>query len=155
MKILKEGKSDTKQKAVCQNCGCEFEYDFEDYEQESLDEWRMVSFVKCPWCNERVILEKYETPEEDRSEVFLPIYPDKFLFMSEENVVKLSDERLNEYTTKVYQKLKDNPDEDYYMIACGDSMIVGFNNEDGVNLYVCKNYEEAVWDKNEGWLTEE
>lgn len=155
MKILKEGKIDNKNlKATCEKCGCEFEYIFEEMEQENIDEWHMMSFVECPWCHERVILEKYKMPEQDRNYSLFPTYPDKFLFMGEDTV-KISDEQLDKYVKKVYNGLKENPDEESYIIAAGDSMVVGFNREDGISLYVCRDYEEAFWDKDTGWLTEE
>ena len=155
MKILKEGKIDnTRLKATCENCGCEFEYVFEEMEQESINEWHMVSFVECPWCHKRVILEEYKTPEQDRDCSLFPIYPDKFYPMSKD-AVKLSDKQINEYVATIYDKLKKNSDEDYLIISTGDSMIIGFNNKDDISLYVCRNYEEVTWDKDEGWLTEE
>lgn len=161
MKVLKEGelcklqsKEDNERKIICKNCGCEFQYDFEDYEQESINEWHMVSFVECPWCHERVILEEYKTPEQDRDYSLFPIYPDKFLPMSKD-AIKLSDNDLNNWAKTVYNRLKENPDEESYIVATGDSLIVGFNDENGISLYVCKNYAEAVWDKNVGWLIEE
>lgn len=155
MKILKEGKTDnTSLKATCKNCGCEFEYIFEEMEQESVNEWHMVSFVECPWCHERVILEEYKTPEQDRDYSLFPIYPDKF-YSTGKDAVKLSDKDLNNWAKKVYDKLKENPDEESYIIATGDSMVVGFNGEDGISLYVYRDYEEAFWDKDEGWLAEE
>lgn len=161
MKILKEGelhklqnKEDNERKIVCENCGCEFQYDFEDYKQESIDEWHMVSFVECPWCHKRVILEEIETPKENRNCSLFPIYPNKFYSMSKD-AVKLSDGDLNNWAKAVYDRLKKNPDEESYVVATGDSLIVGFNDEDGISLYVCRDYEEAFWDKDEGWLTEE
>lgn len=155
MKILKEGKIDNKNlKATCEKCGCEFEYIFEEMEQENIDEWHMVSFVECPWCHERVVLEEYETPEQDRDCSLFPIYPDKFYSMSED-AVKLSDKDLNNWAKVVYNRLKENPDEESYIAATGDSMVVGFNGEDGISLYVCRDYEEAFWNKDEGWLTGE
>lgn len=155
MKILKEGKSDNKNlKATCKKCGCEFEYIFEEMEQENIDEWHMVSFVECPWCHERVILEEYKTPEQDRDYSLSPIYPDKFYPMGED-AVKLSDKDLNNWAKVVYDRLKENPNEESYIVATGDSMVVGFNGEDGISLYVCRDYEEAFWDKDMGWLTGE
>ena len=155
MKILKEGKSDNKNfKATCNKCGCEFEYIFEEMEQENINEWHMVSFVECPWCHERVILEEYETPEQDRDYSLSPIYPDKFYSMGED-AVKLSDKELNNWAKVVYDRLKENPDEESYIAATGDSIVIGFNGEDGISLYVCRDYEEAFWDKDNGWLTGE
>lgn len=155
LKILKEGKTNnTKLKATCENCGCEFEYIFEEMEQASINEWHMVSFVECPWCHKRVILEEHKTPEQDRDYSLFPIYPDKFYSM-DKDAVKLSDKDLNNWARAVYDRLKNNPDEESYIVATGDSVIIGFNNEDGISLYVCRNYEEAIWDKELGWLTEE
>lgn len=155
MKILKEGKPDNKNlKATCNKCGCEFEYIFEEMEQENINEWHMVSFVECPWCHERVILEEYETPEQDRDYSLSPIYPDKFYSMGED-AVKLSDKELNNWAKVVYDRLKENPDEESYIAATGDSIVIGFNGEDGISLYVCRDYEEAFWDKDNGWLTGE
>lgn len=101
-----------------------------------------------------MILEKCETPEQDRNYSLFPIYPDKFYFMSED-AVKLSDKDLNNWAKTIYDKLKENPDEESYIVATGDSMVVGFNGEDGISLYVCRDYEEAFWDKDNGWLTGE
>ena len=155
MKILKEGKLDNKNlKATCNKCGCEFEYIFEEMEQENINEWHMVSFVECPWCHERVILEEYETPKQDRDYSLFPIYPDKFYSMSED-AVKLSDKELNNWAKVVYDRLKENPDEESYIAATGDSIVIGFNGEDGISLYVCRDYEEAFWNKDTGWLTGE
>lgn len=155
MKILKEGKPDNKNlKATCNKCGCEFEYIFEEMEQENINEWHMVSFVECPWCHERVILKEYETPEQDRDYSLSPIYPDKFYSMGED-AVKLSDKELNNWAKVVYDRLKENPDEESYIAATGDSIVIGFNGEDGISLYVCRDYEEAFWDKDNGWLTGE
>lgn len=155
MKILKEGKTDNKNlKATCKKCGCEFEYIFEEMEQENINEWHMVSFVECPWCHERVILEEYKTPEQDRDYSLSPIYPNKFYLM-DKDAVQLSNKQLDKCVKIVYNRLKENPDEESYVFATGDSMVIGFNDGDGINLYVCKNYEEAVWDKNVGWLTGE
>lgn len=62
IKIIKEGNKKTFT-AVCPECGCEFEYDTSDLDQDwSLNSYpsQYKRYVKCPCCHEKVYHDKFD-----------------------------------------------------------------------------------------------
>ena len=52
IEIIKRG---TKRTTKCEYCGCEFRFEDEDTDIDFIAE-EEVQYVKCPQCNEQVIL---------------------------------------------------------------------------------------------------
>lgn len=61
IKIIKPG---TRKNEVCERCGCEFSYEAEDIQSETVSplEWgesvfKHPRYVECPQCNNKIYLE--------------------------------------------------------------------------------------------------
>lgn len=123
MKILTYGKTHV---MTCDNCGCKFEYERED---TFVDDG--YYYVSCPNCKCDHDAESFLT----RGSIQ---YPEDFHHYGKGN--EIDDADINDWVKQCIKFLDTHPDKNYYYIASGNSIIFAFNEEDGIDLYVCKDY---------------
>lgn len=99
-----------------------------------------VPFITCPYCgNEEVEVEGVEplalTPQN-------LCYPKHFYKMSED-AVPITKEEIQKWCREASEHLLVNDEEDYFFRASGDTMVIGFNFADEIQIIVAKRYEET------------
>lgn len=135
MKVIKHG--DTKsiapeivtKRVTCPNCGCEFEYDSDDV----LHDMHNNAHVNCPECG-CFCAEKFSLSNP-------PHFPENFYDFN--GGVPQSDQGINDWIREVADYFLAHPEEPLRFIACGDSILIALNMDDGIHLYVAKGYYVA------------
>mgnify|MGYP000098610166 FL=1 len=137
MKVIKHG--DTKstareivtKRAICPNCGCEFEYGSDETWHNEYKQ----TYVLCPECRGHCM------EEEEISLSNPPHFPENFYDFN--GGVPQSDQDINDWIREAADYFRTHPEEPLKFIACGNSILIALNMEDGVHFYVAKGYYEA------------
>lgn len=131
MKVIKSKLSDTN-RCTCEECGAELEYTTRDKHIG----WMGVEYVTCPECNNETMV------GEDRRKC-KPTWPMTFHHTYVPEAVDLSDETVDTMVDKVVDGLK-NSNEEYAwaMTATGTGLVFGVKTDDGIDIYVTKDYWE-------------
>ena len=135
MKVIKHGdtKSTTPEivtkRITCPICGCEFEYDSDDV----LHDIHNNAHVNCPECG-CFCAEKFSLSNP-------PHFPENFYDFN--GGVPQSDQGINDWIREVADYFLAYPEEPLRFIACGDSILIALNMDDGIHLYVAKGYYVA------------
>ena len=123
-------------RATCEKCGTELEYEDSDIEAREFG----CAYIKCPNCGKYILLEDEEglvlTPENFN-------YPQHFYVQNPEESVKISDEQINNWIIEICDYFRKHKSESNYICTSGDTMVLGFRDEDYVDIYVAKNYCET------------
>lgn len=118
---------------ICDECGAELEYDKEDVHIG----WMGYECVTCPACDS-------ETMVSDRR-VQPPTWDATFYHTNiETGAVDIEDVKIKEYVNKAVKSLcsdKWKPGE-FYVTSTGNLLILGIKWENGVEIYVTKDYWE-------------
>lgn len=118
-------------KIICPNCECTIEYTERDV--EDLDHG--FGFY-CPECGEEIYTQKFDLHE----------FPNAFYhFGVNDGAVAISDKETQRYINEVVDYLKDADVGDHAETGSGDTIVIGIKYEDGVSLYVAKNYWEEEY----------
>lgn len=118
----------------CDNCGAELEYDEADVHVG----WMGCEYVTCPNCNCETML--------DGKRVMPPTWKVTFDHTCAENgAVDVFDHKVREYVSKAAKAAKVLcPDEyksgEFYATETGNLLIVGLKWNDGIDIYVTKDY---------------
>ncbi len=122
-------------KAICSECGSEFEIDEDDVEVGVMGLYELKN--GCPCCGEEVEID-------DRIDLTSDMLRFPQHYYSFENGVNLSDEEIDKYVKDCIEALR-NSDDNYHCVATGNSFIIVFKNneEEEFNIFVCKNYYES------------
>ena len=119
---------------TCDNCGAELEYDKEDV----YIGWMGCEYVTCPACNS-------ETMIGECSRVQPPTWNATFHHTSAETgAVDVKDTEIQKYVDEVVKNLcsdKRKPGE-FCITGTGNLLVLGIKWEDGVDVYVTKDYWE-------------
>lgn len=116
---------------VCEECEAELEYDKEDIHIG----WMGYEYVTCPACGS-------ETMVSDRR-VQPPTWKETFHHTSTETgAVDIEDDEVQKYVDKITKKLcsDDYKPGEFYIAGSGNLFVFGFKWEDGVDIYVTKDY---------------
>lgn len=118
---------------VCDECGAELEYDEEDVHIG----WMGCEYVTCPACgSETMVGDQRVQP---------PTWKATFHHISTETrTVDIEDIKIKEYVDRAVKTLcseKWKPGE-FYIVRTGNLLVLGTKWEDGVNIYVTKDYWE-------------
>lgn len=91
--------------------------------------------IVCPVCGEDIVIKKVKPFE----------FPDGFYHFGErKEVAHLTDNEVQEYIDDTVKNLrKSNLEFDLSYQQCGDTIVFGFKNEEGITVWVAKNYYEA------------
>lgn len=143
MKIIKHGEvKSTAQEIVnermtCPVCGCEFECGSNEMQYDNRNE----PYVNCPECS------AWCFPEED--DFFTldipPHFPQDFYDFS--GGVAQDYKTINDWIESDAEFFRNNPEETVRVTACGDSLVIALNGEDGIHFYVAKGYYQASIEK--------
>lgn len=128
-----ENKSEWPKRHICDECGAELEYDATD----TYIGWMGVEYVTCPNCNR-------ETMVNDKR-IQAPTWKATFHHVtSAENAVNIPDHEVQTYVDKVVQNLcSDNwKVGEFSMTFTGNLLVFGVKWEDGIDIYVTKDYWE-------------
>ncbi len=127
--VIDEG---IKKEVRCTNCGKLIGYDSEDVYFTENDDGDTGLGIDCPHCHHVILIKIVKEWK----------YPDAFFQYGDG--MKMSDTRIQECIDKIIDELKKGED-DYYYIGCGDTIVFGFlNDNDSIDIYVAKNYQEAT-----------
>lgn len=128
-----ESKSEWPKRHICDECGAELEYD----EADMHIGWMGCEYVTCPACGS-------ETAVSDQR-VQPPTWETTFYHTSiETGAVDVEDVKIKEYVDKAVKSLcpeKWKPGE-FYITRTGNLLVLGIKWEDGVEIYVTKDYWE-------------
>lgn len=77
-------------------------------------------------------------------------FPNDFYYVGQPDAVHLSDNRVQDYVSKVKKLLKEQErqDPDDYcpcLFATGDTMVIGFRNSDCKTIVVCQGYYQMEY----------
>ena len=118
---------------TCDECGAELEYDKED----THIGWMGCEYVTCPACDK-------ETMVSDQR-VQPPTWKTTFYHTSTETgAVDIKDTEIQVYVDRVVKSLcseKWKPGE-FYITSTGNLLVLGIKWEDGIDIYVTKDYWE-------------
>lgn len=129
---------------VCDECGAELEYDKED----TYTGWMGYECVTCPACNS-------ETAVGDRR-MQPPTWKATFHHVNTEmGAVDVDDDKIREYVDKAVKHLCSDewkPGE-FYATGTGNLLVVGIKWEDGVDVYVTKDYwQDSIFPDDYGMV---
>lgn len=128
-----ENKSDQPKRHTCDECGAELEYDAAD----AHIGWMGVEYVTCPNCNK-------ETMVNDKR-IQAPIWKATFYRTSvTEGAIDIPDHEVQVYIDKVVKNLCSDKWEigQFSMAFTGNLLVFGVKWEDGIDIYVTKDYWE-------------
>lgn len=128
-----ENKSEWPKRHICDECGAELEYDAADIHVG----WMGCEYVTCPNCNK-------ETAIGDKR-IQAPTWKATFHHTtSAENAVDIPDHEVQTYVNKVVKNLCSDKWEvgQFSMTFTGNLLVFGVKWEDGIDIYVTKDYWE-------------
>lgn len=118
---------------ICEECGAELEYDKEDVHIG----WMGCEYVTCPACDSEIVASDQRVQP--------PTWKATFHHTSAETgAADIEDVKIKEYVDKAVKSLcseKWKPGE-FYATGMGNLLVVGIKWEDGVEIYVTKDYWE-------------
>lgn len=135
MRLIKSNniESEYPKRHVCDECGAELEYNKED----THIGWMGCEYVTCPACDK-------ETMVSDQR-VQPPAWKTTFYHTSTETgAVDIEDVKIQEYVDKAVKSLCSDewkPGE-FYITGTGNLLVLGIKWEDGIDIYVTKDYWE-------------
>lgn len=113
---------------ICSNCNTELIYENEDIIMN-----KNVFGIYCPACDQFIKIK-------DRWK-----FPDDFYLFGDG--AKISDEKITDMASSIEKSLRNSEEEyDYHYTATGDAIVFGFKDEDGITIYVAKNYYQIDLD---------
>ncbi len=129
---------------VCDECGAELEYDKED----TYTGWMGYECVTCPACGSETAV--------SGQRVQPPTWKTTFYHTSiETGAVDIEDVKIKEYVDKAIKSLcseKWKPDE-FYITRVGNLLVLGIKWEDGVEIFVTKDYwEDSITPEDYGMV---
>ena len=135
MRLIKSNniKSEYPKRHICDECGAELEYDKEDVHIG----WMGCEYVPCPACDGETMV--------GECRVKPPTWKTTFYHTSTETgAVDIEDTEIQVYVDRVVKSLcskKWKPGE-FYITGTGNLLVLGIKWEDGVDIYVTKDYWE-------------
>lgn len=135
MKVIKSRLSTTEPKrCICEECGAELEYEPHDTHVG----WMGVDYVTCPECGRDTMVGEKRKAK--------PTWPLTFHNTCKENgTVDLAEEAVQDMVDKVVEALKESDEEwTYAMTSCGTVLVFGCKSNDGIEVYVTKDYWEDM-----------
>ena len=135
MRLIKSNniKSEYPKRHTCDECGAELEYDKEDVHIG----WMGCEYVTCPACGRETMV--------GECRVQPPTWKTTFYHTSTETgAVDIKDTEIQVYVDRVVKSLcseKWKPGE-FYITSTGNLLVLGVKWEDGVDIYVTKDYWE-------------
>lgn len=142
MRLIKSNniESEYPKRHTCDECGAELEYDKED----THIGWMGCEYVTCPACNSEIMV--------NDQRVQSPTWKATFHHTSTETgAVDIEDIKIKEYVDKAVKSLcseKWKPGE-FYITGTGNLLVLGIKWEDGVEIYVTKDYwEDSIAPEN-------
>lgn len=135
MRLIKSNniESEYPKRHTCDECGAELEYDKEDVHVG----WMGCEYVTCPACGK-------ETAVNDQR-VQPPTWKATFRHTSiETGAVDIEDVEIKEYVNKAVKSLCSEKwrSGEFYATSTGNLLVLGIKWEDGVEVYVTKDYWE-------------
>ncbi len=137
MKVIKHGGTKSTapeivtKRTTCPICGCEFEYDSDETWHNEYKQ----TYVLCPECSGHCM------EEEEISLSNPPHFPENFYDFN--GGVPQSDQDINDWIREAADYFRTHPEEPLKFIACGNSILIALNMDDGIHFYVAKGYYEA------------
>ena len=126
-------KSEYPKRHICDECGAELEYDKEDVHIG----WMGCEYVTCPACDKETAV--------NNQRVYPPAWTVTFHHTSAKTgAVDIEDIKIKEYVDKAVKSLcseRWKPGE-FYITGTGNLLVFGIKWEDGVDIYVTKDYWE-------------
>lgn len=121
---------------VCDECGCELQFEEEDVHVGALG----GMYVTCPECDNEVFVEDMEAIDINSKNIEFPTH----FFLPSDDAVSIDDERIQEYVRQCLTSLEcSTEDFDYTWTGSGDTMVFAFKNDEEYDVYVTKNYYEC------------
>lgn len=133
MRLIKSNiiESEYPKRHICDECGAELEYDKEDVHIG----WMGCEYVTCPACNKEIIVSDQRVQP--------PAWKTTFHHTSiETGAIDIEDDEVQKYVDKITKKLcsDDYKPGEFYIVGSGNLFVFGFKWEDGVDIYVTKDY---------------
>ena len=135
MRLIKSNtiESEYPKRHICDECGAELEYDKEDVHIG----WMGCEYVTCPACGNETMVSECRVQPSTWSTTF-------YHTSTETGAVDIEDVKIKEYVDKAVKSLcsdKWKPGE-FYITGTGNLLILGIKWEDGIEVYVTKDYWE-------------
>lgn len=118
---------------ICDECGAELEYDKEDVHIG----WMGCEYVTCPACNNESAVSEHRLQSPTWKATFHHVN-------TETGAVDIEDDEVQKCVERVIERLCSNeykPGE-FCITGVGNLLVVGIKWEDGVEIYVTKDYWE-------------
>ena len=122
-------------KVKCDDCGAELEFEKSDTYVGAYG----YNYVDCPECGSDILVESI--PDVGLTEHNIE-FPKHFRKTSAE-AINIGDSTLQEWIRQCLEKIKQDEESDYWMIASGNSVVIILKFEDEYEIYVAKDYWEC------------
>ncbi len=103
-----------------------------------------LPYINCCYCNEEIYLEDEEGLKIDATNLEFPKHFFKF-----GNGVEIDDANTEKWTREALEYLIRNPDAGFTHLGSGDTVVVGLQYQDEIDIIVGKKYFEFTYDKEE------
>ena len=133
MRIIKESKKE--ETRTCLECNTVIGFEKEDIEVGELG----CLYVTCPMCKEKIWLDEKEGLKLTHENIE---YPRHFHFPK--NAVPIDDTEIQKQVKNIAENV---PEGSFTTYSTGDTLIVGLDFEDEIEIYVCKNPASTIIDK--------
>ena len=135
MRLIKSNniESEYPKRHICDECGAELEYDKED----THIGWMGCEYVTCPACGRETMV--------GECRVQPPTWKTTFHHTNvETDAVDIKDAEIQEYVNKVIKNLCSDKwkSGEFCVTGTGNLLVLGIKWEDGVDIYVTKDYWE-------------
>lgn len=122
---------------------CEKTFYINEYTEREYGELGLP-YVRCCYCNDEVYIDDEEGLKVDYTNLEFPTHFYKF-----GDGVEMGDKQTEDWTRQALEYLIKNPDVGFTHLGSGDTVVVGLQYQDEIDIIVGKKYFEFTYDKEE------
>lgn len=126
----------------CEHCDSVFVMDCDELDEECSIGAYGIKRVKCPCCGEMT-----DTDEDIKLNAYNITFPTHFHHA--ENTARISNDEIQNWIEKGLEWFENNPNEDYWYTASGNTTVIIFNLEDEFEIKVFKDEYNSFIEKEE------
>lgn len=120
---------------TCHECGAQLEYEESDTYIGANGGRNLI----CPSCGEELYLDEPKGIDLDENNINFPVH----FYAMGDDVVNIKDCEIQNMVRHCLARIKENPDNSFFLEGTGDTMVIVLAFEDEYDIYVTKNYWEC------------
>lgn len=138
-----ENSYNPKKEIVCEKCDEKFIVDKET--ERDYGEYG-IPYVRCPFCDSKVYLDDEEALKINDKNI---IFPDHFFQFGGKDAVNINRHETEGWVKDVLSALIKDKELPFYYIGSGDTIVIGFQDEEEIHIVVGKGYYSFDYEKEE------